>query len=214
METQPATLRGIYKRLFSRRFQFQSNSGDFLDRLDEISYLLTLRDAEPRLGSEIHHAILSGLETIKDLSFYLQDFILQLEVDRAEFNLLKTVLQHQEKILKVCEFPYVIAYEWTTILFDSKTQQMNNHQGDLVLMNDYGSFLVVELKHIRTINDFSGMMQRGTRTRQVRKQTQKFLGFFQERFPWANAEGLALTNFGSFRPESKVPIQKFKGLLW
>ncbi len=212
METQPVTLRATYKRLFSRQFQFQSTSGEFLDRLDEITYLLALRDAEPRLRSEIHHAILSGLETIKDLSFYLRDFILQLEIDRAEFKFLKTVLQQQEKIVKVCEFDYVIAYEWSTDLFDPKTQLINNHRGDLILMNDYGSFLVIELKYIRTINDFSGMMQRGTKIRQVRKQTQKFLGFFQERFPWASVEGLALTNFGSFRPESKIPIQKFKGV--
>lgn len=213
METQPATIRAIYRRLFSRKIRFQSNSGTLLDRLDDITRLIYLRDTEPTLAFDLHNAILSGLETIKDLSFYLRDFILQLDVDHVEFRFLTQILQHQEKIKKVCEFDYVIAYEWSTDRFNPKTQLTEHHQGDLVLMNEAGSFLVVELKHIKPDNDFDSMVERGTRIRQVRKQTQKFLGFFRERFPWAHAEGLALTNFGSYRPDSKKPVQRLKGIL-
>lgn len=211
--TKAATVPAIYRRLFSRRTQFRSRASDFLDRLDDITHLMNLRDNDPNDGMEIHNAILSGFETIKDLSFYLRDFILQLESEHAEVKLLKRMLQRQADVRKVRDFEYVVAYEWETDRFNPKSQLTETHHGDLVLMNDNGSFLVVELKHIKEDNDFTSMIERGDRIRQVRRQTQKFMGFFQARFPWAQVEGLAVTSFGSYLPYSKKRFQGLKGML-
>jgi hypothetical protein len=211
--TKAATVPAIYKRLFSRKLKFRDRAGDFLDRLDDITHLINLRNSDPNLGLELQNAIVSGFETIKDLSFYLRDFILQVESEHAEVKLLKRMLLRQSEIRKVRDYEYVVAYEWETDRFNPKSQLTETHHGDLVLMNECGSFLVVELKHIKEDNDFTSMIERGDRIRQVRRQTQKFMGFFQSRFPWAYVEGIAVTSFGSYLPYSKKRFQGLKGIL-
>ncbi|MER3478483.1 MAG: hypothetical protein C4287_20965 [Leptolyngbya sp. ERB_1_2] len=108
---------------------------------------------------------MSGIETIKDLSFYLKDFVLNLESDHPEFALLKKVFKRQRRIQKLCEFEYIVGYEWAHREFNPIKQAIETHRGDLVLMNESGNFLVVELKSIQPEPDFDHRMRRAQRLR-------------------------------------------------
>ncbi|MER3434869.1 MAG: hypothetical protein C4288_15975 [Leptolyngbya sp. ERB_1_1] len=213
METQTATLRTVYRRILSRGIQFEKNSGELLDRLDDITFLLNLRETDPTLAKGIQQAVMSGIETIKDLSFYLKDFVLNLESDHPEFALLKKVFKRQRRIQKLCEFEYIVGYEWAHREFNPIKQAIETHRGDLVLMNESGNFLVVELKSIQPEPDFDHRMRRAQRLQLVRDQTEKFRSMFQQRFSWAHVEGLALTNFVSYLAGAKKPLQRMKGIL-
>lgn len=213
METLPVTLRSVCRRVVSRGVQFEKNSGELLDRLDDITFLINSREAQPELAQGIQQMVMSGLETIKDLSFYLKDYVLSRDIDHPEYKLLKKVFKRQHRIEKLRDFQYVIGYEWGHHQFNTETTMMELQRGDLVFMNEAGNFLVVELKYIQPEQNFNHPHSRAKRLKVVRAQTDKFLSFFQHRFSWAHVEGLALTNFVSYLSEAKKPLQRMKGIL-
>lgn len=187
----------IYDQLLSDSVQFQPGSSDFLDRLDAMTQLVDLSESEPSLTQEAYGLMVCGFEKMKELSGVLKDFIFstpETKSNQHELGLLKKLLLQEidSPILK--EYEYVVAYEWWAEHYNSMSGLTEAHQGDIVLMNDRYTFLVVELKYIHKANNFWRSIARQQRTGKVCRQARKFGRFFSARFPWADVEYVALTN--------------------
>jgi hypothetical protein len=209
--TPDFSIHKIYQRLLSNSIQFQENAGDFLDRLDHIGELMQIRESEPDIGEDIHKLIISGLEKIKDLSEQLRELIQKNSYDSNELNLLRTVLENQERMHLINEYPYVVGYEWLVRRHNVETRATETHRGDLILMSDAYNFLVIELKFFKESGEFwRKTTKKNRRLRYVFKQAKKFEDFFTQKFPWTYTQSLAITNLGMYDPRTKKLLQKIE----
>ena len=199
MDDRTAAIDSIRRRLLSRKAKFHKNPALLLDRLDYMTQLLEIRKTELIIGQEINRFVVAGFETIKDLSWHLRQLILQNPSEAEEVRLAQKLLLNQEQLLEIQDFRYVIAYEWVIYGFSQKSQLIEEHRGDLVLMDDRYNFVVIELKHIRSRDEYSP--QGKSRTFYTCKQARKFAKFLRKRFPWATVNGFAVTNYAMYRPK-------------
>ncbi|KAM3093978.1 hypothetical protein ACKFKG_17285 [Phormidesmis sp. 146-35] len=209
--TPDFSIQKIYQRLLSNSIQFQENAGDFLDRLDHIGVLIQLRESEPALGEDIHKLIISGLEKIKDLSAHLRELIHKNSYDGDELNLLRTVLENQDKMHLINEYRYVVGYEWLIRPYNVEKKIIETHRGDLILMNEAYNFLVIELKFFKNTGEFwRNVARKNRRLKHVFQQAKKFEDFFAQQFPWTYTQSLAITNLGMYNPRTKKLLQRIE----
>lgn len=191
-------INSIQKQLFSRRARFHKNPSLILDRLDNVTKLLKIRETELIVGQEVNRLVIAGFERIKALSKQLRGIILHQAIDTEESKLLRKLLLNQDQLSEIQDFRYVIAHEWPTYQI---ADYLEEHRGDLVLMNEDYGFAVIELKHIKIKDEYSP--QGKARKTFACKQARKFQKFFQRRFPWANVTSFAVTNLGTYHPMDK-----------
>lgn len=210
MDEYEAYLESICQRLFAKSAEFYTHSALLLDRLDAITELLALREIEIT-RQEVTQIIDRGLAKIKKLSAHFRELILDTPYHHPEYKLLQKLLQKQNQLTEICNFPYVIAYEWVTYFYNPRSHLTEEHRGDLVLMDEAQKFAVVELKYIYKDEHWANG-ERLLRTRHARRQAKKFERFFQHRFPWAEVESFALTNAGLYYGKKKKILQPLRSI--
>lgn len=191
------------RELLSNDVDFQPQAGDLLDRLDIITELIEIWESDSPFSETVYALMLSGMEKIKELSDLLRALILEISTESKELILLQQMLLKQDQLIILGEFPYVIAYEWVVYCYNSQTALIEQHRGDLILMDDSYNFLVLELKYVKKAKDYRSRAISRQKIRTVCSQARKFAEFFRERFPWANVDSLALTNRGIYRSKKR-----------
>jgi len=194
------------RELLSDEVTFQPDAGDLLDRLDIITELIEIWESDSPFSETVYGLILSGLSKLKELSDQLKDLILGISSENKELQLLQQMLLQQDRFTILNEFPYVIAYEWVAYCYNVETSCLEQHKGDLILMDDTYNFLILELKYIKKPRDHWTRSICRRKIQTVCGQARKFAEFFRERFPWADVDSLALTNRGIYRSKKK-PLQ-------
>lgn len=206
MRDDQSIVQSARRELLDSNVAFQTNSGDLLDRLDIITELIEIWESDSPFSETVYGLILSGLSKLKELSDRLKTLILEISNEDKELKLLQQMLLQQDQFPILNEFPYVIAYEWVVYCYNVQTDCLEQHRGDLILMDDTYNFLILELKYIKKPRDHWTRSIGRRKIQTVCAQARKFAEFFRERFPWADVDSLALTNRGLYRSKKK-PLQ-------
>lgn len=209
-EQQDARLEQILQLLLSDSVPFWCESSNFFARLMAITQLQRIQQDEPALSEQCRELIRQGLEKIKELSPQLKKWVLSEAISNNlnEFYLIKFLLLKQSYIKTLQHYHYLIAYEWKVELPGGKL--LRPDVGDLVFMDEYNRFLVVEVKYIdEKASGYIARKKRNQRRNKVCEQAIKYAGLFKIMFPWSVVLKGAFTN-ASLPEELSVKFKKYR----
>ena len=209
-EQQDARLEQIREILLSDSVPCWWESSNVFARLMAITQLQEIQKDETALSEQCRELSRQGLEKIKKLSPQLRKWVLSeaRSNNPNEFALIKFLLLKQSDMKTLQHYPYLIAYEWKVELPEAGL--LRPDVGDLVLMDEYHRFLVIEVKYIDAkASGGAARKKRNQRRNKVCEQAIKYAELLKIMFPWSVVLKGAFTN-ESLPEELSLKFKKYR----